>query len=253
VNYRAIEDYESASYATSGSYTNPKPVKEKRKPRVGSKDKEMLSVRTIEALTFPQRAMIEAYFNDRHVVAEGSAGTGKSFIASFLALNSLFRHEVDKIVVVRSAVPTRDMGFLPGSLTEKTEVFTIPYKQIFNDLCENGTAWDILNKKQMVEFITTSYVRGITLDNCVVIIDEFQSMTAHELYSVLTRVGKNTRVIVCGDTKQTDLDGRKEKSSYQWFMNVAAKMPDWFEVVTFLHHDIVRSDFVKHLIMAVEE
>jgi phosphate starvation-inducible PhoH-like protein len=216
-------------------------------------NKELLTVRHITPMTWAQTNMIESYARGANVIAVGSAGTGKSFIASYLALNSLFSKDVEKIVVVRSAVPTRDMGHLPGTLQEKSEVYTIPYKQIFNDLCENGTAWDILTKKNMVEFITTSYVRGITLENSVVIVDEFQSMTAHELYSVLTRMGKGTRLIVSGDTKQTDLDGRKEKSSYDWFMGVAAKMPEWFDTTNFLQQDIVRSDFVKALIMAVED
>jgi phosphate starvation-inducible protein PhoH len=197
--------------------------------------------------------MIEGYARGANVIAVGSAGTGKSFIASYLALNSLFKKEVDKIVVVRSAVATRDMGFLPGNIQEKSEVFSIPYKQIFNDLCENGTAWDILQKKGMVDFITTSYVRGITLENSIIIIDEFQSMTTHELYSVLTRTGKGSRLIICGDTKQTDLDGKKEKSCYDWFMNVVSKMGEWFNVTTFVHQDIVRSPFVKALIIATEE
>lgn len=216
-------------------------------------NKELLKVRHISPMTFAQTEMIEGYGRGANVIAVGSAGTGKSFIGSYLALNSLFTKEVEKIVIVRSAVATRDMGFLPGNIQEKSEVFSIPYKQIFNDLCENGTAWDILTKKNMVDFITTSYVRGITLENSVVIIDEFQSMTAHELYSVLTRTGKGTRLIICGDTKQTDLDGRKEKSCYDWFMNVASKMSEWFEVTTFLQQDIVRSAFVKALILATEE
>lgn len=216
-------------------------------------NKELLKVRHISAMTFAQTEMIEGYGRGANVIAVGSAGTGKSFIGSYLALNSLFTKEVEKIVIVRSAVATRDMGFLPGNIQEKSEVFSIPYKQIFNDLCENGTAWDILTKKNMVEFITTSYVRGITLENSVVIIDEFQSMTAHELYSVLTRTGKGTRLIICGDTKQTDLDGRKEKSCYDWFMGVANKMSEWFEITTFLQQDIVRSAFVKALILATEE
>lgn len=226
-------------------------TKRDRKRKI-THNKELLKVRHVTPMTWAQTNMIEAYARGANVVAVGSAGTGKSFIASYLALNSLFSKEVEKIVVVRSAVPTRDMGHLPGTLQEKSEVYTIPYKQIMNDLCENGTAWDILTKKGMVEFITTSYVRGITLENAIVIIDEFQSMTAHELYSVLTRAGKGTRIIVCGDTRQTDLDGRKEKSCYDWFMQVATKMPEWFDVTNFLQADIVRSEFVKALIMAVE-
>jgi len=226
--------------------------KKERKRKV-IHNKELLKVRHIEAMTWAQTDMIEGYARGANVIAVGSAGTGKSFIASYLALNSLFNKEAEKIIVVRSAVATRDMGFLPGTLQEKSEVFSIPYRQIFNDLCENGTAWDILTKKNMVDFITTSYVRGITLDHSIVIIDEFQSMTAHELYSVLTRMGKETRLIVCGDTKQTDLDGRKEKSCYDWFMNVSSKMSDWFHTTTFVQQDIVRSPFVKALIMATEE
>jgi len=228
------------------------PNKKERRRRMPN-SKEFLKVRHITPMTWAQQNMIEAFARGANVVAVGSAGTGKSFLASYLALNELLGKQVEKIVVVRSAVPTRDMGHLPGTLQEKSEVYTIPYKQIFNDLCENGTAWDILTKKNMVEFITTSYVRGITLENAVVIVDEFQSMTTHELYSVLTRTGTNTRLIICGDTKQTDLDGRREKSCYDWFMGVAQKMPSWFDVTTFMHSDIVRSDFVKALIMAVED
>ena len=227
----------------------PQKKERKRKP---PNTKDLLKVRHITPMTWAQQNMVEAFARGANIVAVGSAGTGKSFIASYLALNQLLGKQVEKIVVVRSAVPTRDMGHLPGTLQEKSEVYTIPYKQIFNDLCENGTAWDILTKKNMVEFITTSYVRGITLENAIVIIDEFQSMTAHELYSVLTRAGKGTRLIVCGDTKQTDLDGRKEKSCYDWFMGVTQKMPEWFDVTNFIQSDIVRSDFVKALIMAVE-
>lgn len=229
------------------------PQKRGRKTNKVVQNKELLKVRDIEPMTQAQEDMIAAYDSGMNIVATGSAGTGKSFIASYLALSSLFAREVQKIVVVRSAVPTRDMGHLPGSLQEKSEIYTIPYKQIFNDLCNNGTAWDILTKKLMVEFITTSYVRGITLSNAVVIVDEFQSMTSHELYSVLTRLGENSRLLICGDTKQTDLDGRKEKSCFDWFMDVAAKMPKWFDVTNFTKEDIVRSEFVRDLIMAVEK
>jgi phosphate starvation-inducible protein PhoH and related proteins len=248
VNLFETESYNS--YDGEPEYVTP--PKRERKRKV-AKDQNGLSVKQISPKTYAQEMMMNAWGRGAHIVAEGSAGTGKSYIASYLALNHLLTKQCSKVVVMRSAVPTRDVGFLPGKLEEKIEVYTVPYKQIFNDLCENGTAWDILTKKNMVEFITTSYVRGITLDDCVIIVDEFQSMTSHELYSVLTRLGPNARVIVCGDTKQTDLDGRREKSCYDWFMAVTQKMTHWFEVVTFLRNDIVRSDFVRDLIIAVEE
>lgn len=151
------------AYSTEDEYLPPK----REKKRKITHNKELLSVKHVKPMTWAQTNMIESYARGANVVAIGSAGTGKSFIASYLALNSLFTKDVQKIVVVRSAVPTRDMGHLPGTLQEKSEVYTIPYKQIFNDLCMNGTAWDILTKKGMVEFITTSYVRGITLENSV--------------------------------------------------------------------------------------
>ncbi len=180
--------------------------------------------------------------------------THNTYVASYLALKSLFGKEVSKIVIVRSAVPTRDMGFLPGTLQEKSEVYTIPYKQIFNDLCENGTAWDILLKKGYVEFITTSFIRGITIDNAVVILDESQSMTFHELDSVVTRAGFNTRLIVCGDSKQNDLNNpKKEKSGLEDFLRVIREIPKYFDVVTFTRNDICRSELVRSWIITKEE
>lgn len=229
------------------------PTKKQRKVKPVTQRADHLTLSDVMPKTEAQRQMMFAYDQGYNIVADGSAGTGKSYLASYLALKALFNKEVSKIVVVRSAVPTRDMGHLPGTLQEKSEVYTIPYKQIMNELCHNGTAWDILVKKGMVEFITTSYVRGITLDHAVVIVDEFQSMNQHELYSVLTRAGEGTRLIICGDTKQTDLNEKREKSCYDWFMGVCTKMPKWFDVTHFYHEDIVRSKFVKALIMAVED
>lgn len=215
---------------------------------------ERLDVREIQALNEPQGQMMFAFKEGLNLAAIGSAGTGKSYIASYLALKALFSKEVSKIVVVRSAVPTRDMGFLPGTLQEKSEVYTIPYRQIFNDLCDNGTAWDILVKKGYVEFITTSFVRGITIDNAVVILDESQSMTFHELDSVVTRAGFNTRIIVCGDTKQNDLQNpKKERSGLDDFLKVIREIPKYFDIVTFTRNDIVRSELVRQWIITKEE
>lgn len=215
---------------------------------------EHLDLREIQALNEPQRQMIEAFAQGLNVAAVGSAGTGKSYIASYLALKAFFNKEVNKIVVVRSAVPTRDMGFLPGTLQEKSEVYTIPYKQIFNDLCDNGTAWDILVKKGFVEFITTSFVRGITIDNAVVILDESQSMTFHELDSVVTRAGFNTRLIICGDSKQNDLQNpKKERSGLDDFLKIISEIEKYFDVVHFGRNDICRSELVRQWIIKKED
>lgn len=226
----------------------------KRKSTPVNYKSERLDVREIQPLNEPQRQMMFAFNEGLNIAAVGSAGTGKSYIASYLALKSLFGKEVSKIVVVRSAVPTRDMGFLPGTLQEKSEVYTVPYRQIFNDLCENGTAWDILVKKGYVEFITTSFVRGITIDNAVVILDESQSMTFHELDSVVTRAGFNTRIIVCGDTKQNDLQNpKKERSGLEDFLKVIKEIPKYFDVVNFTRNDICRSELVRQWIITKED
>jgi phosphate starvation-inducible PhoH-like protein len=235
----------------SQSQREPKATKQ-RQPR-GAANKDHLSLAyDVKPMTEAQRQMMFAYQEGMNVVAYGSAGTGKSFIACYLALKDLFAKKINKIVIIRSAVETRSVGFLPGDLAEKTEPYMIPYKQIINQLCHNGTSWDIMIKKGMVEFITTSYVRGITIENCTIIVDEFQNMNPHEAYSVLSRIGENCQIVLCGDTKQTDLNKKKEESCFDWVYNVSNKMPKWFDMVHFYPNDIVRSGFVKDLIVTVE-
>lgn len=210
----------------------------------------------LSALTANQQVMMDAFRSGKQVAAIGSAGSGKTAVATSLAMEMLFNQDVERIIFVRSAVPTRDMGFMPGTLAEKTEVFNIPYKQIINELCGNGTAWDILtkNKREFVQFITTSYVRGITLNNAVVIIDEAQSMNFHELDSVITRCGNNTRLIVCADFKQNDLfNSKKEQSGLGDFVRVAEEMGDFLHIVRFGHNDIVRGEFMKNWIITKEK
>lgn len=244
-----IEDEESYLFSANTSIKDTN----KRKSRKPPVQKDNLSVKKIVPKTSPQKQMMQEFMSGYNIIATGSAGTGKSYIASYLALDALFRKEVSKIIIIRSAVPSRDMGFLPGSLQEKTEIFTIPYKQIFNELCENGTAWDVLIKKGMVEFITTSYVRGVTLNNSIVIVDEAQNMTFHELDSVITRMGTDTRLFVCGDTKQCDLTQKREKSGLEEFVMIASKMTKYFDTVNFTKHDIVRSELVKDWIITKED
>lgn len=149
-------------------------TKKKRKaPATAPRTKDNLYLsKDVKPLTEAQRQMMFALDQDMSVVAHGSAGTGKSFVACYKALQKLVNKDIEKIVIIRSAVQVRSVGFLPGNVDEKNEVFSIPYRQIINDLFDNGSAWDILTKKGIVQFINTSFVRGITLDNCVVIVDE---------------------------------------------------------------------------------
>lgn len=231
-------------------------LKEKvvKAPKANGNGDHLSIVLKVSPKTEGQRQMMFAFEEGMNVISYGSAGTGKSYVACYLALKKLFSDpKRNKIVIVRSAVQTREMGFLPGSIDEKSDPYKVPYKQIINQLCGNGTAWDILTKKGMLEFITSSYVRGITIEDCTVIVDEFQNMNTHEGQSVLTRVGENCQVILLGDTKQTDLNRKKEDSCFDWMINVTRRMPDWFDIVHFTPKDIVRSGFCKALILAIEE
>lgn len=203
--------------------------------------------------TEPQRQMIESYMSGLNIFAMGSAGTGKSYVALYLALRDLLDAKVSKIVIVRSAVQTRDIGYLPGSLEEKTEVYSIPYRLIVNQLMKNDTMWDIMTKKGLIQFMTTSFIRGITIDDAVVIFDESQNADYTEISSTISRSGDNTRFIACGDTKQSDMERHREKSGLSQILKVIEKMPDWFDIVTFLPQDIVRSGLVKSWILAEEQ
>jgi len=224
-------------------------VVKKRVKRAPQKDGiENLRLTTVEPLTYAQRQFFESFGRGYHIVAEGVAGSGKSYVSTYLALQELFAKRVERIIFLRSIVATRDIGFLPGSILEKSQPYWALYKDHVDELCGNGTAWDILSKKGLVEFESTSFVRGKTWNNAVVIMDEIQNHTKHELYSSLTRIGKNSRVIVCGDSKQSDLS--KRDTGWEYLKVLVGKTHDLFDTVTFTNNDIVRSDFVKQIIIA---
>lgn len=224
-------------------------VEETRRYKKGPKDP--FSLKEIKPLTNNQEASFRSFWEGKNLVLHGCAGTGKTYISLFLGLNDLLKGVFKKIIIVRSAVTTRDQGFLPGTLQEKMAQYEAPYRDICQDLFGRGDAYDLMKKRGTVEFMSTSFLRGLTFDDSLVIIDEFQNMTFHELSTVLMRVGNNTKVIVCGDVEQDDL-GHRQKREYtgaEQFIRVAHKM-SVFDVVQFDENDIVRSGFVKQLIVA---
>ena len=198
--------------------------------------------------------MFHAWFNDKNLCAYGSAGTGKTFLALYLAINEVIQKRQHRIIIVRSAVPTREVGFLPGDLEEKTALYELPYHDIMWELVGRHSTYQDMKDAGLIEFVTTSFIRGLTWDNAIVIVDEAENMTFHEIDSIMTRVGENTRVIVAGDIKQTDLDGSRKNgtSGIQDSIKVFDKMGG-FECIAFNKYDIVRSDFVKSWIIASEE
>ena len=159
----------------------------------------------------------------------------------------------DKIVVVRSAVQVRDQGFVPGDLNEKMQIYEQPYKEICQTLFDRADAWDRLKEQGHARFISTTAIRGISIDDAIIIVDECQSMTWHELSSVITRTGHRSKIIFVGDLKQNDLvKTRNDVSGLQEFLNVAATMNE-FTRINFTSEDIVRSSLVKSFIVACEK
>lgn len=209
------------------------------------------NLRHVNPLTENQRTAFDAFDDGKHLMLHGMAGTGKTFIALYKAIEALMENKgvQNKIYVVRSVVPTRDMGFLPGNQKEKMKVYEAPYYAICTELFDRSDAYEVLKQKNAVEFISTSFVRGITMNNCFVIVDEVNNMTFHELDSVITRIGKSCRVLFCGDFRQSDLTKDQEKNGLKDFMRVIDRLND-FVHVDFLEQDIVRSRLVKEYIIA---
>ena len=196
-----------------------------------------------------------AWNEDKHLVLSGSAGTGKSFISVYLALRDVLDIDLPqrKLVIVRSVVPVREMGYLPGDDKEKSEVYEIPYVSIFDELFPYKHAYENMKKAGLVEFMTTSFMRGLTINDSIILVDEVENMTFQEIATVITRVGKNSRIIFCGDTLQTDLVYKaNDRSGMQDFLQLAGTMPS-MEIIRFNTKDIVRSGLVKEFIIAREK
>lgn len=207
----------------------------------------------VEPVTQNQRTAVEAYDSGDSLVLAGSAGTGKTFVALSLALEDVLDKEVpyDKCVIVRSIVPTRDIGYLPGDEEEKKDAYTGPYRSICAELFQSADAWTKLKQAGTVQFMSTSFIRGMTISNAIVVLDEMQNLTFHELDSIITRVGNNCKFIMCGDYYQSDFTKETDKTGILKFLSIIEQLKN-FTVVEFGWEDIVRSDFVRDYIMTKE-
>lgn len=213
------------------------------------------TMKRIVPITENQSKLEAAYLEGQHLVNIGSAGTGKTYLSLALALESVMEEkDFNKVIIIRSAVQSRDQGFMPGSLAEKMSYYEAPYVDIVSDLFGRGDAYSILKQKGQIQFMSTSFVRGLTFDNAIILVDECQSMTMHEVDSIITRVGQSSKIILCGDTKQDDLATSKNRldvSGLKTFLKVAQKMPS-FTITQFTSNDIIRSGFVKEYIITKE-
>jgi len=211
----------------------------------------------IEPITENQKTLFNSYNEGKHLVAYGAAGTGKTFVTLYNAIKDVLDETTpyERIYIVRSLLATREIGFLPGDYEDKSDIYQVPYKHMVKYMFQLSSDADFemlygnLKSQDTIKFWSTSFLRGTTLDNAIVIVDEFQNLNFHELDSIITRVGENSRVCFCGDARQTDLVKTNDRNGIVDFMNILRKMPS-FDIIEFDIDDIVRSGLVKEYIVA---
>ena len=240
----------------------------KRKPEpigIGYTSKQMKKKKPINnqylvevsPLTDNQRVLFDSYAQHKNIVAYGVAGTGKTFITLYNALREVLDDSTpyERVYIVRSLVSTREIGFLPGDHEDKSTLYQIPYKNMVKYMFQMPSDADFemlygnLKSQETIKFWSTSFLRGTTLDNAIIIVDEFQNLNFHELDSIITRVGENSKICFCGDASQTDLVKTNDKNGIVDFMNILRKMIS-FDIIEFDVDDIVRSGLVKEYIIA---
>jgi phosphate starvation-inducible protein PhoH len=227
--------------------------KQRRLNRQNQNDQNVklnFKLKHIEPLTQNQKLVYTAFDQGKNLMLHGIAGTGKSFISLYLSLKEILNENsiYKKLYIIRSVVPTRDMGFLPGNSKEKSKVYEAPYHAICTELFERGDSYEYLKSRNIIEFDTTSFIRGFTFNDSIIIVDEMANCTLHELDSVITRIGKNCKIIFCGDFRQSDFTKDHEKNGLHDFIKIIRNMK-YFTFVDFNANDIVRSNLVKEYII----
>jgi|AOAMet2_C49A8_35_1029299.scaffolds.fasta_scaffold04617_2 phosphate starvation-inducible PhoH-like protein len=212
------------------------------------------NLRELEPITKNQERVFKSYEEGFNLCLSGSAGSGKTFLALYLALEDVLSKETpyERVVIIRSVVPTRDIGFLPGNEDEKLDAYAGPYKGITSELFADSQAWEKLGNQSLIEFTSTSFIRGITISNAIVVVDEMQNLNFHELDSVITRLGEGTKLLLCGDYYQSDFDKERDRSGILNFLNIVQNMK-YFDHIEFSWEDIVRSGLVREYIMTKEQ
>ena len=240
-------------------------VKKKTTPTQGMSKKMMKRKKPINQkyfldvnpITENQKLFFDEWGKEQNLFAYGAAGTGKTFIALYLALQDVMNEETpyDKVYIVRSLVSTREIGFLPGTHEDKSELYQVPYKNMVRHMFEMpddasfDMLYDNLKHQETISFWSTSFLRGTTLDDAIVIVDECQNLNFHELDSIITRVGQDSKIVFCGDVNQSDLQRTNERNGILDFQRILEEMEE-FSMVEFGINDIVRSGLVKSYLIS---
>ena len=234
----------SISKKTATRAINRESVKPQRRIRIDD-------LASLNPLTQKQKETISAYKNNKNLMLHGMAGTGKTYLGLSLAFEEVLdpSNDYEKVVIIRSTVSTRDIGFLKGDDKEKIAVYEAPYSSLCMELFGIPDAYECLKNQGNVQFMSTSFVRGITLSNSIIIVDEFENLSFHELDTVITRMGKNSKIVFCGDYTQSDLTKTNERNGCLDFMRILKAM-NRFEFLEFGIEDIVRGETVRDYIIA---
>jgi|DEB0MinimDraft_4_1074332.scaffolds.fasta_scaffold00703_3 phosphate starvation-inducible PhoH-like protein len=213
-----------------------------------------LVLENVRPKTENQKKIFSHYFQKKHILVHGLPGTGKTFISLYLALKEMLSDsKVEKVIIIRSAVSARELGFMPGSARDKMRAYEEPYYEICSRLFDRDDAYTQLKMRKMVDFSPTSFLRGLTFENCVVIVDEVQNLNDHEISTVITRMGQNSRIIFCGDFRQSDFATKgQEESGIKNLFKTIRLMPSFTHVEMGIN-DIVRSGIVKEYLEARTE
>lgn len=210
---------------------------------------QSLHLKEVYPKTHAQEQFFEAFYNGYHPIATGTAGSGKSFISIYLGLEAIFdtQSPYRKLMICRSAVSSRDLGYLPGTVDEKISIFKRPYVSIVNELLGRDDAFEILEKRGYIEFCSTSFLRGTTINDTIIFLDEIQNLSSVELHTVVTRIGRDSALVLAGDFMQNDLN--HGESGLREFCEIAKRVKD-FKIIAFQEKDIVRNSFIRDYIIA---
>ena len=244
----------SSTFNLEGVRDDSKPGRARKVRRKPIND-EQLGV--ISPITDNQKKAFQSWEDGKNLILHGAAGTGKTFIALYMALKQVLNPETpqEKIYIVRSLVPTREIGFLPGDHEDKSYLYQIPYKNMVKYMFEMPddnafeTLYDNLRAQESISFWSTSFIRGTTFDNAIILIDEFSNLNFHELDSMITSVGNDTRILFCGDYTQSDLVKSNERTGVLDFMKICGTMEE-FDTIEFDINDIVRSGLVRSYLIS---